>query len=435
VSASGHQDEKMTVSTQKTSRAESVQKVVSPAAGIEAWLVEDYAVPLVAFDFAFRGGSAQESAAKSGASSMLGALLDEGAGDLDAQAFHRALDDKAVEISFSADRDTFHGRMKTLTRHLDAAVGLLRLAVNQPRLDADAIERVRAQMIAGLKRELKDPDTLAGKAWREAAFGDHPYAQSGRGTLESVPAIARDDLAALRAAMMARDTLKIAVVGAIDAGKLATVLDTVFAGLPSKGSLKDIRDVSVGNLGARKLVDLDVPQSTIRFGLPGIARHDPDFWIAVVVNHILGGGVFSARLFREVREKRGLAYSVHSQLATFDHTTMFSGGTSTKNERAAESLSVIEEEIAKLCADGPTEEELDKGKKYLIGSYALRFDTSTKIAGNLVGLQNEGYPVEFLDERNEYIRSVTLDQTRRVARRLFEGKKLLVATAGRPQGM
>ena len=135
-----------------------------------------------------------------------------------------------------------------------------------------------------------------------------------------------------------------------------------------------------------------------------------------------------------MREKRGLAYSVHSQLASFDHATLFSGGTSTKNERAAESMSVIEEEIAKLCADGPTDEELDKAKKYLIGSYALRFDTSTKIAGNLVGLQMEGYPVSFLDERNERLASVTLEQTKRVAKRLFEGKKLLVAAAGRPEG-
>ena len=423
-----------TNATTKSSRASSVQKVVSPKAGVGAWLVEDYAVPLVAFDFAFKGGSAQEAAAKAGLASMLAAMMDEGAGSLDADAFHRALDDKAIEISFSADRDTFHGRMKTLTRHLAAAVDLLRLAVNEPRLDADAMERVRAQMIAGLKRELKDPDALAGKAWRQAAFGDHPYGQSGRGTLDSVPMIARDDLASARTAMMSRDTLKIAVVGAIDAATLAAHLDTIFAPLPAKGALKEIPDVAIANLGAKKIVDIDVPQSTIRFGLPGIARHDPDFWIGVVVNHILGGGVFSARLFKEVREKRGLAYSVHTQLAAFDHVAMLSGGTSTKNERAAESLSVIEDEIAKLCAEGPTDEELDKAKKYLIGSYALRFDTSTKIAGNLVGLQTEGYDVSFLDERNERIASVTLEQAKRVGKRLFEGKKLLVAAAGRPEG-
>jgi len=157
--------------------------------------------------------------------------------------------------------------------------------------------------------------------------------------------------------------------------------------------------------------------------------------IAVVVNHILGGGVFSARLFKEVREKRGLAYSVHSQLGAYDHAALFSGGTSTKNERAAESMSVIEEEIAKLVADGPTNDELDKAKKYLIGSYGLRFDTSTKIAGNLVTMQTDGLPVEYLDKRNDMIAAVTMDDVRRVTKRLFDGKPMLVTVAGRPEGM
>ena len=426
----------MTIQTQSrpASRADTVQKVIS-AGGLQAWLVEDYAVPLVAFEFAFKGGCSQDSAAKAGAASMLSALLDEGAGPHDADAFHRAMDDKAVEISFSAGRDSFNGRMKTLTRHLDAAAGLLRLAVCEPRLDEDAIERVRSQMVASLKREAKDPDALAGKAWREAAFGGHPYAQPTRGSLETIPVIARDDLIAMRRRLMARDNLKIAVVGASDAAKLALLLDDVFSALPAHGDLATIPDVTMASMGEHKIVDLDVPQSTIRFGLPGLGRNDPDFWAGVVINHILGGGVFSARLFREVREKRGLAYSVHSQLMTYDHAALFSGGTSTKNERAGESLSVIEDEIRKLAEDGPTEDELDKARKYLIGSYALRFDTSTKIAGNLVHLQVEGYPVEFLDERNAHIAAVTLEDTQRVAKRLFLGKKLLVAAAGRPVGM
>jgi zinc protease len=426
----------MTIETKilPASRAASVQKVTS-AGGIEAWLVEDYAVPLVAFEFAFKGGCSQDSAQKAGAASMLSALLDEGAGPHDADAFHRAMDDKAVEISFSAGRDSFNGRMKTLTRHLDAAAGLLRLAVCEPRLDDDAIERVRSQMVASLKREAKDPDALAGKAWREAAFGAHPYALPSRGDLDTIPAITRADLLAMRMRLMARDNLKISVVGAIDAAKLAVLLDEVFGALPAHGDLAVIPEVTMASEGERKIVDLDVPQSTIRFGLPGLGRKDPDFWAGVVVNHILGGGVFSARLFREVREKRGLAYSVHSQLMTYDHAALFSGGTSTKNERAGESLTVIEEEIRKLAEDGPTEEELDKARKYLIGSYALRFDTSTKIAGNLVHLQVEGYPVEFLDERNGHIAAVTLEDTQRVAKRLFLGKKLLVAAAGRPSGM
>ena len=178
------------------SRAATVQKVVSKS-GLEAWLVEDYAVPLVAFDFAFRGGASQDPPQKAGAATMLAALLDEGAGELDADAFHRALEDKAVEISFSADSDTLRGRLKSLTRNIEPAFDLLRLAVTAPRLDPDAIERVRGQMIAGLKRDAKDPDELAGKAWRQSAFPGHPYGRARHAANStSVPNITRDDLLA-----------------------------------------------------------------------------------------------------------------------------------------------------------------------------------------------------------------------------------------------
>ena len=416
------------------SRADRVQHVVSKA-GLEAWLVEDYAVPLVAMEFALEGGSTQDPDGRMGAASMMAGLMDEGAGDLDAQAFHNALDDKAIEISFSSDSDSFHGRLKTMSRHIDAAFALLKLAVNQPRFDTDAIERVRAQMLAGLRHEANDPDALAGKAWREMAFPGHAYGRPARGTQDSVAAITREDLVGLHQRAMQRQGLKLAVVGAIDAVKLASLLDDVFGGLPQQTRLTKIEPVTMQGLGTRKVIDVDVPQSTIRFGLPGIGLHDPDHIPAMVLNHILGGGVFSARLFKEVREKRGLAYSVHSQLASFRHTASFIGGTSTKNERAAESLSVIEEEIRKLAADGPSAEELEKAQKYLIGSYDLRFDTSTKIAGQLAHLQAEGLPVTWLDERNQLVANVTLGDMARVGERLFKGKELVVAVAGRPIGM
>jgi zinc protease len=415
------------------SRAATVQKLKTPG-GIEVWLVEDYAVPLVAFDFAFKAGSAQDPADKAGVASMLAGLLDEGAGDYDADAFHRAMDDLAVEISFYADHDNFHGQLKTLSRNIDPAFELLRLAVCKPRIDEDAIDRVRAQIVAGLKHEVKDPNRVAARAFREDAFPNHPYGRPSQGTLETVPTITRADLVAMHGATLARSNIKIGAVGAIDAARLSALVDMTFSALPAQATLSPVPDV-VPVAGKKRVLDVDVPQSTIRFGLPGVARDDDDFMIAVVVNHILGGGVFSARLFKEVREKRGLAYSVHSQLGAYDHAALFSGGTSTKNERAAESMSVIEEEIAKLVADGPTDDELDKAKKYLIGSYVLRFDTSTKIAGNLVTMQTDGLPVEYLDKRNDMIAAVTMDDVRRVTKRLFDGKTMLVTVAGRPEGM
>ena len=416
------------------SRAAGVQIVTSPG-GITAWLVEDYAVPLVAFDIAFHGGAAQDPAGKPGTVAMMASLLDEGAGAYDSEGYHRALDDKAIEISFSADRDMVNGRAKTLSKNVAAAVELLRIAVCEPRFDMPAVDRVRAQLSSSIRREAKDPDSLASRAWREAAFPGHPYGNPVRGTLESLAAITRDDLVAAHRALVTRQTLKIAVVGAIDAARLQTILDTVFGALPERGTLVPVADVAIAAGEQRKLIDLDVPQATLRFGTNGIARLDPDHMTAVVVNHILGGGVFSARLFREVREKRGLAYSIYTQLSTFDHAALFSGGTSTKNERAAESLEVIEAEIAAMAAEGPTEDELVKAKKYLTGSYALRFDSSVKIASQLLHLQTEGIDVTHLDERNGLIEAVTLADTRRVAKRLFDGKGLLVAVVGRPEGM
>jgi zinc protease len=414
------------------SRASTVQKVVSKG-GVEAWLVEDYAIPLIALEFAFKGGAAQDPIGKPGAATLLSGLLDEGAGAYDSEGFHRALDEDAIEMSFSADRDILTGRMQSLSRNSARAFALLQLAVTEARLDAESFERVVSQIAAGLKREANDPDFVAGRRLRALAYPKHPYGQPVRGELSSLPTLTRANLIEMRAATFARDNLKIAAVGAIDAATLAGHLDDVFGRLPENASLNLVAPGAFSGTGTRHVDSIDVPQSTIRFGREGLARRDPDFIPAMVVNHILGGGIFSARLFREVREKRGLAYSVYSQLVTYDHAAMFYGGTSTKNERAAESMAVIEREISSLSDFGPTEEELDKAKKYLTGSYALRFDTSTKIASQLVNLQSEGFGVEYLDERHKLIAAVTMEDAKTASKRLFGDTKLLVTVAGNPE--
>jgi zinc protease len=418
--------------TETPSRASTVQKVVSKGA-IEAWLVEDYAIPLVALEFAFKGGATQDPIGKPGAATLLSGLLDEGAGAYDSEGFHRALDEDAIEMSFSADHDILTGRMQSLSRNSARAFALLQLAVTEARLDAESFARVVSQIAAGLKREANDPDFVAGRSFRALAYPNHSYGLPVRGELSTLPTLTRANLIEMRAATFARDNLKIAAVGAIDAATLAGHLDDVFGRLPEKASLNLVAPGAFSGTGTRHVDPIDVPQSTIRFGREGLARRDPDFIPAMVVNHILGGGIFSARLFREVREKRGLAYSVYSQLVTYDHAAMFYGGTSTKNERAAESMAVIEKEISSLSDFGPTEEELDKAKKYLIGSYALRFDTSTKIAGQLVNLQSEGFGVEYLDERNKLIAAVTMEDAKRASKRLFGDTKLLVTVAGNPE--
>ncbi len=416
------------------SRAARVQKVRS-AAGIEAWLVEDYTIPLLAVNFGFKGGAAQDPMNKPGVATLLAGLLDEGAGDLDSAAFHQALDDHAIELSFSADRDALQGRLKTLSRHAGRAFELLALAVGQARLDPDALERVRSQIAASLRSELNDPEHAAARLFRTYGYPDHPYGQPVKGDLDILETITREDLVALRTCFMARDNLKVAVVGAIDAATLAAELDRVFAPLPGQADLAPVPAVTLGGVGTRHIRTIDLPQSTIRFGRQGIMRGDPDYHAATVVNHCLGAGAFTSRLYKEVREKRGLCYSVYSQNSELDHAAMFVGATSTKNDRALEAIDVIRAEVDRLARDGVGDGELTKAKQYLVGSYALRFDTSRKIAGHLVSLQLDGYDVDRLDTRNEKIAAVTVADAARAAKRLLGDGALLVTIAGKPVGM
>ncbi len=409
----------------------NVRELVSPR-GVRFWLVEDYAVPLVSLEFAFRGGAAQDPAGKAGAATLLAGLLDEGAGDLDDQAFQQALDEKAIEISFHCERDHIGGRMRTLVRHLDRAGELLRLCVNAPRLDEAPFERVREQMNAQLRHEANDPAAMASRAWRARVFPGHAYGLPANGTHESLAAIERDELKGLARRLVTRGALHIGLVGAIDAERAARLVDEVFADLPASGDLSVVAAAPFEGLGGSEIIDLDVPQSTIRFGRPAVAREDPDYIASIVLAHVLGGSGLTSRLFREVREKRGLAYSVSASVSTFDHASYLYGGTTTKNERANESLDVIGAEILDMAHGGLTEDELEKGKKYLIGSYPLRFDSSAKIAGQLVHIQLEGHGPSWLVERNVQVAAVTMADARRTAERVFGDGALSVVLVGRP---
>jgi zinc protease len=306
--------------------ATTIERVVSPG-GIEAWLVHERAVPLIAVEFAFAGGAVQDPAGKAGTATLTASLLDSGAGDLDSTAFSDRLERKAIQLGFSAQRDTIHGTMRTLTENRDEAFELLRLAVTAPRFDAKDVEISRAQILSLLRRETTSPTDIASQRWWETAFEGHPYGRPVNGTSETVSSISIADLKSYTHRVLARQNLKIAVVGDIDAETLKVLLDRTFGALPEKPELYPIANVAPRGLGRRIEVSLDVPQTVVDFGGPGIPRQDPDFMAAYLINHILGGGSTDSRLYHEVREKRGLAYSVSDSLVWLDHAAVLLGGT------------------------------------------------------------------------------------------------------------
>lgn len=420
--------------TAASARSTEIERVITPG-GAEAWLVEETTVPVIAVELAFRGGTAQDEAGKPGVVNLMATLLDEGAGDMTAEAFQETLEEKAIELSFSANRDGVTASLRTLPEFLDDAFALMGAALGAPRFDEAAVERMRGQLSAQIRRNALDPDDLAGRTFFAEAFAGHPYGLPPRGTVESLAAIVRDDVVAAHRRLIARDNVVIGAVGAIAADRLAGLVDALLASLSPRAQLNPVPTVAPAAVGRTEIVTLDVPQSSVIFGRAGPLRGAADFIPAYVANHILGGGSFSSRLFTEVREKRGLAYSVYSYLSPYDHAGLILGGVATRNDRAGQSIGLIQDEIRRMASEGPTEKELDSAKKYLIGSYALRFDTSTKIANQLVQLQLDDLGIDYIARRNSLVAAVTIEDVRKAAGAAFGDGSLLVVAVGKPTGL
>lgn len=414
-------------------QAIEIEEIVSPG-GIKAWLVQDDTADLVSMSFSFRGGALMDPDGREGTANLLASTLDEGAGDLDSQAFRQRLEDQSITVSFSAGLETFAGSFTTLNRYRDDAVQLLQLALSKPRFDDDAVERIRGQILVSLNRKVSDPQTIAGKTLYAALFADHPYNRSSSGTIEGMKAVTVDDMRTYMERVLTKDRLMIGVVGNITPEELGPILDQAFSALPDTGSGIEISRPAIAK-GDTLIVEKDIPQSITLFAQPGLTRLDPDFYPAYVLTHILGGGGFESRLMQEVREKRGLAYSAYAYMRDFDEAGLIIGGVGTRNDAVAESITVVRDEWKNLQSNGVDQVALDNAKAYLTGSYPLRFTSSGAIARILVGIQFYDFPIDFVDNRNALVDAVTLEDVNRVAKNLLDPEALTVVVVGKPEGV
>lgn len=411
-----------------------IQEVTSPG-GIKAWLVEDDTIPFVALDLEFRGGASLDMPGKRGAVNLMTGLLEEGAGKLDATGFAQAVEDLGAEISFGVSDDSLSVGMRALSENRDQAGELLAQALGQPRLDDDAITRVRAQVQAIIRSEATDPQSIAAKEMARQSWGDHPYATSNNGTAESVAGLTRQDLVAAKNRVLARDRVVVGAAGDITAAELGLLVDKILGGLPEKGTAPLPETTPNRLTGGVTVIDWDSPQTIVSFAAPGLAIDDPDYFAAFVANHILGGGGFSSRLTEEVREKRGLTYGIYTGLATGIYGQSWMGGMAGSNANIAESLRLIRQEWDRMATEGVTEAELTDAKTYLTGEYPLRFDGNRKIAAILGGMQLVGFPADYVNTRNARIEAVTAEDVQRVARRMLHADDLRFVLVGRPDGI
>ncbi len=411
--------------------AATVVRVVS-SSGIEAWLVREPSSAAIALNFAFRGGASQDPADKPGVANMVARLLTEGAGELDARSFQERVQAEAIELHFSADRDRLTGSLRTLVHHRAAAAELLRLALMAARFDPADLERVRIEERALRRHERGDPNAVAFQRFLATAFAGHPYGRAIRGTFETVSSTSADDLRAYVRKVFARDTLKLAIVGNLDAQEAALLVEDAFGGLPASAAPDPVPAVVPGGAGRTILADLDAPQSVAVIGGAALARRDPDYLAALALTEVLGGDMPSSRLFNEVRERRGLAYSIRSMLVPMTYSAMFTICTATRADRMDQTLEVVRAELRRLAADGPTEDELTEAKAVLKGSFALAFDSSSELAEELVAMQFDDLGIDYVDQYGRLIDGIRLEDVRRVAKRLFQDRPLL-AIAG-PSG-
>lgn len=412
--------------------AVEIQEVTSPG-GITAWLVEEHSIPFAAIEIRFQGGTSLDLPGKRGSVNMMTALIEDGSGEMDARAFAQARDTLAARYSFEAYRDSISVSARFLTENRAEAVALLRQALSQPRFDEDAIERVREQILSNIRSDALDPGTIANVNFNQMAWGDHPYGSSGDGTVETVGALTREDMIAAHGRTIVRDRVFVGAVGDITPEDLAALLDEVLGDLP-KGGPVDVADAAYLLEPGVTVLPFDTPQSVALFGHEGIARDDDDFFAAFVANEIFGGGGFNSRLMEEVRVKRGLTYGIGAYLAPSDHGALVLGQVATDNARMAETLDVVRAEWQRI-AEGVTEEELEEAKTYLTGAYPLRFDGNAQIARIMVGMQEEGLPIDYIATRNDKVNAVTLDDVRRVTERVYRPDDLHIVVVGQPAGL
>lgn len=406
-----------------------IQQVVSPQ-GVPFWLVESPQIPMVSFDIAFRAGSAFEPEAKQGLASLTASLLDEGAAGLDSKGFKEALDEIGARFGAGADKLDSSIHLTSLTDHMDEAVRVAALAIQQPRFEVEALERIKAATLAGIQQSEENPNAVAGKAFMKGVFAGHPYGRQSVGTVASVAGLTDDDVRVWHTTHYTRANMVVAVVGAVSATQAGKMVDVLVAGLPVGTTRNVVAEGPVPTVPQLMKLEKDVPQASIMLGHVGMSRDDPDYFAMLVMNELLGGGVLSSRLFEIVREKHGLVYGVSSNNTPFPKGGVFMVQLQTENGKAQKALSLVKHELERIATTQPTAEEFDDVVAYLVGSFPLRVDSNAKILDYLALMQMEDLGSDYLETWVANIKAVKPSDIQRVAAKLIKPDAMAITVVG-----
>lgn len=411
----------------------TIQQFVTPG-GVSVWLVEEPSIPILSLRMAWQAGRTNDPEGMEGLTNAMVYHMNEGAGDLDAQAFFKRMEELNMSFSCSASNESTFCNASMLTDNAADSFDMVTLAFAEPRFDDGPFERYQREQEVRLQTRETNAQYLASRARIEALYPDHPYARNN--SAESLAAITQDAMRAQKDLLMVREGMLVTAVGAMSPDELAPLIDAAVAGLPANSETVEAANVTLAAAAATPVaVELPQPQSLVSFAAPAMTREDPDFYTAVVLNYTFGGGGFESRLMKDLRVEKGLTYGVYTSVSAGDKLQLWSGSGQTKNESAGEFIAAVKANMTKMVDEGMTEVELADAKSYLTGSYPLGFDSNAKIAGRMMGVRLDELPVDFFDKRNAMVNAVTLEDANRVAREYLSPDNFTFIVVGQPEGL
>jgi zinc protease len=400
-----------------------IQHWVAPT-GAKVYFVASRDLPILDVQIDFVAGGARSPAEKSGVASLTAGLLDAGAGNMDEEQISARLVDLGAKLASSSDHDRASVNLRTLSsaEEKTGALALLRAVLSAPTFPEPVLAREKTRTIESLREADTRPDAIAGKRFAQAVYPGHPYGSVA--TQESVSRIARDDLVAFHQAHYVARGAVVSIIGDVSRSEAEAIAIQLTEALPASDLPSPLPAVT---LPQRETIKVAHPaaQSHIHAGLPAVSRTDPDYFALLVGNYTLGGGGFVSRLMKEVREKRGYAYSVYSAFVPRVLAGPFQIGLQTKREQAQDALKVVDEVLTKFLAEGPTAQELTAAKKNLIDGQALRIDSNAKLLGYLSLIGFYGLPLDYLDQFPRRVAAVTRDDVKAAFRRHVKPEHLV----------
>ena len=398
--------------------------------GINFWFVKDNSLPLISMSFSFKGGALLDPSGKEGATNLMVSLLDEGTENFKGNKLKLSLKENGTKISFSAEKEKIEGTFQVVSSQIQEGFWLLYESINKPLFNSEDITKVKKQIQASIKIDKSVVSTQASEKFNEIFFKDSLFSRNVKGTSESLKKISRNDIFKIHKKSFTKNNLIIGVAGNIDSENAKKYIDYVFGELPSSKVKRETPPFNNLEKG-RNFFEMETPQATIVFGQRGFGRKNKDYFAARVLNYVLGGGGFQSRLYKEVREKNGLVYSIYSYLMPYESDGVIIGGFQTRNKNVDETISKVKQEWKKMKNLGISADELKEAKTYYKGSFSRNFTSTISIATLLKVVQYYDLGKDYFAKRSEIIDNLKLKEINSLASRIFDEKNLFFMIVGK----